>query len=124
MSVSSSRSVRGLFALLVLSVTFSIGRGEESPPDTPPDDTPPADLPRHDPFTLYDADEGALEWSEMSPADRAITGDVREWAETRNGEAVHNAFSTAAATTSTLRLVAEAQRDSGLEGVETLGVVP
>jgi hypothetical protein len=49
---------------------------------------------------------------------------MQEWAETANGAEVHNAFAAAAATTSALRQVEAAQDVSGLDGIETLGVVP
>jgi hypothetical protein len=108
--------VRTLVALALLSVSFSLGQGEEGDGDVAPS--------AHVPGTMYLADEGALEWADMSPRERETTDAIREWAETRNGGAVHDAFSAAVATTTALRLVEQAQDASGLDGVETLGVIP
>lgn len=78
----------------------------------------------HDPFTLHPADEGALTWDDLTEDEQAGAAAMQEWAETANGAAVHNSFAAAAATTSELREVQVAQAASGLEGIETLGVVP
>ena len=80
--------------------------------------------PQHDPFTPYPADEGALTWDDLTEDEKVGAEAIQEWAETANGEAVHNAFAAAAATTSDLREVEAAQTASGLDGIETLGVVP
>ena len=111
------RLTRGLLALMLLSVTFSVGRTEQ---DTPVD----ASHPVHNPFTLYSADDGALDWEGMTPAERANTDAVMDWAETRNGATVHNAFSAATARTSEIRRIEDAQNSTNLDGIETLGVVP
>ena len=77
-----------------------------------------------DPFAPYPADEGALTWDDLTEAEQAGAEAMQEWAETANGETVHNAFAAAAATTSELQAIEAAQTASGLDGIETLGVVP
>jgi hypothetical protein len=76
MRSSTVRGTRVLVALLLLSVTFSVGRSEDDARGTSP--RPDA----RDPFTLYPADVGALEWDAMSTAEKANTDSVMEWAET------------------------------------------
>ena len=117
MSSRTMRCTRGLLALLVLSVTFSSGRTEEDAPDE-------ATLPVRDPFTLHDADPGAVAWEDMSEEERANTDRAMEWAETQHGADVHNAFAAASATTNQLRLIEDAQNTSNLDGIESLGAVP
>lgn len=90
-------------------------------PDPPPDDIEPGP-PEHEHGTMYPSDDGAWEYEDLNEREQAHAERAQEWAETANGTEVHNAFSAAAATTTTLRLVDEAQQASGLEGIETLGV--
>ncbi|MBZ0234382.1 MAG: hypothetical protein K8M05_18780 [Deltaproteobacteria bacterium] len=117
MSSRTMRCTRGLLALLLLSVTFSSGRTEQETAEAPP-------LPIRDPFTLYDADPGAVEWEDMSEEERANTNRTLDWAETQHGADVHNAFAAASSTTNQLRLIEDAQNTSNLDGIESLGVVP
>ena len=110
-----------LFIFALVTFLFSVSgmsTAEEQPPGTE------GQPPRHDPFTLHPADVGAVDWGSMADAERANTNSVMEWAETRNGASVHDAFSAAAARTSAIRIVEDAQQASNLDGIETLGVVP
>lgn len=91
--------------------------------DPPPTDVQPAP-PEHEPGTMYPADEGAWTWDDLNEKERAQIERAQDWAENQNGYDVHNAFSAAVATTSNLRRVEQAQIASGLDGIETLGVVP
>ncbi|MBZ0232446.1 MAG: hypothetical protein K8M05_08970 [Deltaproteobacteria bacterium] len=110
------RRVRGVLPLALVSVMFSVGTGAQRQPGSRHDS-------EHDPFTLHPADEGAQQWEDMTPAERGDVTRMGEWAE-RNNVAVHDAFSAAVARTAELRALQEAQTSSGLEGVETIGVVP
>ncbi len=80
--------------------------------------------PPHDPFTLHPADEGAATWEDLTEDEKAEADRTAEWADTQHGADVHAAFSAAGATTSEMRVQEAARRASGLEGVDTLGVVP
>lgn len=115
MSTMASGRWRSVLALALLSVMFSVGRSEEGSPAA-------VDL-APDPASLHPADEGALEWEAMSPGERDDVTRARAWAE-HDSAAVHDAFGSAVAWTDELRGFAEAQGASGLEGIETLGVVP
>ena len=92
-------------------------------PDPTPGEAQPAP-PEHNPFEMYPADDGALTWDDLSEDERAAAEAAQEWAETQHGAEVHNAFSAAVATTSQMRRQTQAEQVSGLEGVDTLGVVP
>jgi hypothetical protein len=76
----------------------------------------------HVPGTMYPADEGALQWEDLSADEQAASDVAQEWAETQNGADVQNAFAAAVATTSQIRRVEQAQELSGLDGADTLGV--
>lgn len=73
---------------------------------------------------MYPADEGARTWDDLNLEEQAQVELAQDWAENQNGYDVQNAFSAAVATTSNLRLVEQAQQATGLDGIETLGVVP
>ena len=92
-------------------------------PDPAPDDVEPGP-PEHEPGTMYAQDEGAWQWEDLNEKEKAHAERAQEWAETANGTEVHHAFSAAVATTTTIRRVEEAQVAVGLDGAETLGVVP
>lgn len=103
------------------------GTGEAEPvtetAEPNPSIEPGAGAPPHDPFTLYPADEGAVTWGDMTPEEQAGTEAMQEWAETKNGAEVHGAFAAAVGTTNNMRQLEAAQAASGLDGIETLGVV-
>jgi len=134
--------VAGLAVLVGISIAYVDSPDAEPDPDTAIEafvdgapepitetpDPPPADVgpgpPEHEPGTMYPADEGAWEWDDLNDDEKAGAEHAQEWAETANGTEVHNAFSAAVATTTTLRRVDDAQLAVGLDGVESLGVVP
>jgi len=113
---TSWRRVRRVLPLALVSVMFSVGTGAQHQPGS-------RHAPKPDPFSLHPADDGAQQWEDMTPAERSDVTRMGAWAD-RNSAAIHDAFSAAVTRTTELRALQEAQSSSGLEGVETLGVVP
>lgn len=102
--------------MALVGVMFSVGRSQEAPVDV--------DVPvEYDSFTLHPADDGAQRWHDLSPVEQVDVTRTAEWAE-ENAADVHAAFAASVGRTDELRDLQEAQSASGLEGVETLGVVP
>jgi hypothetical protein len=86
---------------------------------------PPGESPLGpDPFVLSPADPGAQQYEDLTPGERATAERGQEWAELESGEPVHNGFSAAVQYTIEMSRVEDAERASGLDGAETLGVVP
>ena len=93
--------------------------GQSAPSPATPGGAIPIDSSRPHP-----SDTGAAEWDDLSPDEQLRAAARLQWAEEQTGEAVHDAYAAATATTSAQRILLEAQRASGLEGIETLGVEP
>jgi hypothetical protein len=76
----------------------------------------------HDTFTQFPAGEGAIAFEELSAAEKQAVMNADEWAETRNGHEVHQAWSRyTQARRDEARLKRAANR-SGTAGLELVGV--
>jgi hypothetical protein len=120
----SALVIGGLAVTTVLAQDDGASDAEPVTEEAEPNPTVEPAPPEVDPFALSPADEGAVTWDDMTPEDRAGVEAIQDWAENGNGAATHNAFAAAVATTDGIREVEAAQTASGLDGIETLGVVP
>ena len=124
-----------VLAGLLLALTMSRGaQGDASSSEEPWAEEPATEVPdpvpdqpptiQPNPFELAPADEGAWQWEDLNEKERAALERAQEWAETQNGAEVHNAYSTAVATTSNIRRTQQAADAAGVPDLASLGVVP
>jgi len=91
--------------------------GATADPDAPP--APPDGLPAFG--QLHPADEGALSYDDLSPAEQAASDLAAEWAEADHGVAVHDRWRQASREGVRLSKLKQAEYESGLAGLAGLG---
>ncbi len=83
---------------------------------------PEVPITPRDHFTLYPADRGAWQYADQSEEMQATIDAAGEWAETKSGYVVHQAWSRARVWSVRHTELVSAERAAGLSGSENLGV--
>ena len=76
----------------------------------------------HDPFSPYPAAHDAIAYDDLEPAERARIDRAAEWAEADHGAEVHRRFSAASHQAAQRAALHLATTQSGLSGIDELGV--